>query len=63
MDPASKEDPERAPERGQAKVPRPPTPEEVEEVSKAQSLVTDDWTGEGGAPPDTPPASGSPDRD
>ena len=30
------------------RIPRPPTKEELEEISKAQAMITDDWTGEGG---------------
>jgi hypothetical protein len=33
-------------------IPRPPSREELEEISDAQSLITDDWTGEGGGPRD-----------
>ena len=36
---------------GQASVPKPPSREEVEEISRAQEYLTDDWTGEGGAQP------------
>lgn len=35
---------------GQANVPKPPTREEIEEVSRAQDYLTDDWTGDGGKP-------------
>ncbi len=31
-------------------IPHPPSREEIEEISDAQSLITDDWTGEGGKP-------------
>jgi len=47
-------DPDRDPKRGQAKVPDPPTREEIEEISRAQQYITDDWTGEGGKPPKSP---------
>jgi hypothetical protein len=43
-------DPERDPARGQAHVPKPPDRESVEEIDRAQELITDDWTGEGGKP-------------
>ena len=48
-------DPERDPDRGQAKVPPPPSRDDLDALSKAQRLVTDDWTGEGGAPPGKAP--------
>ena len=32
------------------RIPRPPSREELEEISEAQSMITDDWTGEGGKP-------------
>ena len=35
-------------ENGQAHVPKPPTREEVEEISRAQAMITDDWTGDSG---------------
>jgi len=47
-------DPDRDPKRGQAKVPEPPTREEIEEISRAQQYITDDWTGEGGKAPKSP---------
>jgi len=37
---------------GQASVPKPPSREEIEEISRAQEYLTDDWTGEGGTPPE-----------
>ncbi|HYN92594.1 MAG TPA: hypothetical protein VES42_01940 [Pilimelia sp.] len=40
------------PNRGQAQVPKPPSREEVEEISRAQEFLTDDWTGDGGKPKD-----------
>lgn len=46
------------------RIPRPPSREELEEISEAQSMITDDWTGEGGMPdskPNTKPA-GKPDN-
>jgi hypothetical protein len=33
-------------------IPRPPSKEEVDEISEAQAMITDDWTGEGGKPAD-----------
>jgi hypothetical protein len=42
------------------RVPRPPSREELEEISEAQSMITDDWTGEGGKPAGKP--SGKPDN-
>ncbi|WP_207455455.1 hypothetical protein [Azospirillum sp. SYSU D00513] len=35
-------------ENEQAHVPKPPTREEVEEISRAQAMITDDWTGDSG---------------
>jgi hypothetical protein len=32
------------------RIPRPPSREELEEISDAQAMITDDWTGEGGKP-------------
>ena len=32
-------------------IPRPPSKEEVDQISEAQSMITDDWTGEGGEKP------------
>jgi len=38
------------------RIPRPPSKEDLEEISKAQAMITDDWTGEGGDPkPDPKP--------
>ncbi|WP_158284647.1 hypothetical protein [Azospirillum sp. TSO35-2] len=37
---------------GQAQVPKPPSRAEVEETSRSQEYLTDDWTGEGGTPED-----------
>ena len=46
------------------RIPRPPSREEVEEISEAQSMITDDWTGEGGKPADGKPDNTSrPDDD
>jgi hypothetical protein len=42
------------------RIPRPPSREELEEISEAQSMITDDWTGEGGKPAGKP--SGKPDN-
>lgn len=33
------------------RIPRPPSKEEVDQISEAQSMITDDWTGEGGDKP------------
>jgi hypothetical protein len=41
------------------RIPRPPSREELEEISEAQSMITDDWTGEGGTP-DSKPADSKP---
>jgi len=35
-----------APQPRQGYIPRPPTPEEVEQISKDQALITDEWAGE-----------------
>ena len=35
---------------GQAQVPKPPSRTEVEELSRSQEYLTDDWTGDGGKP-------------
>lgn len=35
---------------GQAQVPKPPSRAEVEEISRSQEYLTDDWTGDGGTP-------------
>ncbi|KAA0590298.1 hypothetical protein J2848_006658 [Azospirillum lipoferum] len=35
---------------GQAQVPKPPSRAEVEEISRSQEYLTDDWTGDGGNP-------------
>ncbi|AWK85673.1 hypothetical protein [Azospirillum thermophilum] len=40
---------------GQGRVPKPPSGKEVEEISRAQGYLTDDWTGDGGQPGDTAP--------
>ncbi|PWC84821.1 hypothetical protein TSH100_16855 [Azospirillum sp. TSH100] len=37
---------------GQAQVPKPPSRAEVEEISRSQEYLTDDWTGDGGTPRD-----------
>ena len=36
---------------GQVQVPKPPSREEVEEISRSQEYLTDDWTGDGGTKP------------
>ena len=44
----------------EARVPRPPSPEAIETISREQELLTDEWTGEGpspGARPGGAPAS------
>ncbi|NYZ11929.1 hypothetical protein HL658_05155 [Azospirillum sp. RWY-5-1] len=40
-------------------VPKPPSREDIERISEAQGMITDDWTGDGGRPasPDSPPGS------
>ncbi|CAO3434515.1 hypothetical protein [Azospirillum endophyticum] len=35
---------------GRAQVPKPPSRAEVEEISRSQEYLTDDWTGDGGKP-------------
>ncbi|MBK1836889.1 hypothetical protein JHL17_05640 [Azospirillum sp. YIM B02556] len=35
---------------GQAQVPKPPSRAEVEEISRSQEYLTDEWTGDGGKP-------------
>lgn len=35
---------------GQAQVPKPPSRAEIEEISRSQEYLTDDWTGDGGKP-------------
>lgn len=44
---------------GQAQVPKPPSHAEVEEISRSQEYLTDDWTGDGG---DKPPGDKQGDR-
>lgn len=45
------------------RIPRPPTPEEVDQISRDQSLITDEWAPEPGPQPpqerkdDTPKGS------
>ncbi|WP_377810557.1 hypothetical protein ABNQ38_33300 [Azospirillum sp. A29] len=36
---------------GQAQVPKPPSHADVEEISRSQEYLTDDWTGDGGDKP------------
>lgn len=36
---------------GQAQVPKPPSRAEIEEISRSQEYLTDDWTGDGGNKP------------
>jgi len=43
------------------RIPRPPSKEELDEISKAQAMITDDWTGEGGDPKPNPKPEGSKD--
>ena len=38
----------------QQQVPKPPSDEAVEEISRAQEYITDDWTGGGGTPEAAP---------
>lgn len=43
----------------EAPIPRPPSAKEVDRVSEAQGLITDEWTGEpgDGSPGNDPPAA------
>jgi hypothetical protein len=45
------------------RIPRPPSREELEEISEAQSMITDDWTGEGGKPDTKADTKDRPDDD
>ena len=45
------------------RIPRPPSREELEEISEAQSMITDDWTGEGGKPDTNPDTNDRPAND
>jgi hypothetical protein len=45
------------------RIPRPPSREELEEISEAQSMITDDWTGEGGKPDTKPDTIDRPEND
>ena len=45
------------------RIPRPPSREELEEISEAQSMITDDWTGEGGKPDTKPHTNDRPEND
>ncbi|MBY6264195.1 hypothetical protein EI613_20050 [Azospirillum sp. 412522] len=42
---------------GQDQVPKPPSRTEVEEISRSQEYLTDDWTGDGGKPQSDQPQS------
>lgn len=42
-------------------VPKPPSREDIERISEAQEMITDDWTGDGGQPAPSAP-SGKPPR-
>jgi hypothetical protein len=42
-----------APVERQPHVPRPPTPEELDEISRDQALITDEW-GDAGPPAASP---------
>jgi hypothetical protein len=44
---AEKPNPEPAPTEQEPYIPKPPSPEAVEEISRQQALITDEWTGEG----------------
>ena len=35
-----------ASEASEARIPRPPSPAELDRLSEAQALITDEWTGE-----------------
>ncbi len=39
--------PEKAPTEQEAYIPKQPSPEAVEEISRRQALITDEWTGDG----------------
>lgn len=44
---ASKAEPKEPPQKEQqVYIPKPPSPEAVEEISRQQALITDEWTGE-----------------
>lgn len=56
--PSTANDPQsQKPEAGKREpgVPRPPSREEIKEISKQQELLTDEWTGEGRDKATTPP--------
>lgn len=38
-------------------VPKPPSREDIDRISEAQAMITDEWTGDGGrpSPPSSPP--------
>ncbi|MEK0082910.1 hypothetical protein [Benzoatithermus flavus] len=38
--------PERPPVEREPYIPRPPSREELEQISREQALITDEWTGE-----------------
>lgn len=48
--------------RRQPTVPKPPSREDIERISEAQEMITDEWTGDGGqpAPPDPTPDTPGP---
>jgi hypothetical protein len=43
----NKPDPEPTPTDQESSVPKPPSPEAMEELSRQQGLITDEWTGDG----------------
>jgi hypothetical protein len=43
----NKPDPEPTPTDQESSVPEPPSPEAMEELSRQQGLITDEWTGDG----------------
>ena len=58
-------DPEKTPDAGRDRppacepaIPKPPTREDLEQISREQALITDDWTGEGPERAPHPPKSG-----
>lgn len=42
-------------------VPKPPSREDIDRISEAQGMITDDWTGDGGKPEPHGQASVKPD--
>lgn len=48
--------------RHQPTVPKLPSREDIERISEAQAMITDDWTGNGGKPDPQGKMSETPDR-